>query len=203
MAELDHAESTVKLYLSCALLAPRRPSCARDLRRERREEITASSERAKKPLRAIRTNTTATSDMRCVRPCPAVRSSWLLKALEDSMPDALGSGMTVSRTSPVQCLPDSRTRPSLAQIKFGQHSLRWRLLIASRGDADSLGAGAINHRFAFKERSVIQAGAWSLAPSWPRTERSTRASFRRNAMSGLRRRWSSLSPASRSQRLRK
>jgi len=92
MAELDHAESTVKLYLSCALLAPRRPSCARDLRRERREETTASSERAKKPSRAIRTNTTATSDTCCVRPCPAVRSSWLLKALEDSMPDAQGSG---------------------------------------------------------------------------------------------------------------
>jgi hypothetical protein len=50
-------------------------------------------------------------------------------------------GMTVSRASPVQCLPGSLTRPSPAQIKLGQYSLRWRLVIASRGDADSLAAG--------------------------------------------------------------
>ena len=45
-----------------ARLAPLRPSWARALRRERRDETTASSESANSPLRAMRTSTTAISN---------------------------------------------------------------------------------------------------------------------------------------------
>ena len=48
----------------------------------------------------------------------------------------------------------------------------------------------------------IHAGAWSLAPSTPRTSRSTPASFRREASCGESSRWSSRRPAFRSQRMR-
>jgi hypothetical protein len=45
--------------------------------------------------------------------------------------------------------------------------------------------------------SSIQDGAWSLASASPRMSRSTPAAFNRGATEGLRRRWSSLKPASR------
>src|SRR5437667_9223752 len=50
--------------------------------------------------------------------------------------------------------------------------------------------------------NTIQAGAWSEAPSSPRSLRSTPPLIRRGVSAGLSRRWSSRNPASRGQRLR-
>jgi hypothetical protein len=82
------------------------------------------------------------------------------------------------------------------------------ILLPRSGRSEIDGAGAAN-RFPCSLGSVyyrflisIQTGAWSLAPSRPRTSRSTPASSRRSRRLALRRKWSSLRPASRGQRMR-
>jgi len=59
-----------------------------------------------------------------------------------------------------------------------------------------------NDRWSTRYRNTIHAGAWSLAPSSPRTVRSTPAFVSRGESTGLTSRWSSRRPASRGQRLR-
>jgi hypothetical protein len=183
-----------------ALLAPRRPSCARDLSRDRREETTASSDRQTSHLEQ------SEPTPRHFQTCVVFDPIWLsapfgLCQVGEFYARCAREGNDCFTSFPAERLPDRRR--SRNPNRVGTAELEMSVGHARRAAAACFWARLANHRFAFMDRSVIQTGAWSLAPSWPRTERSTRASCRRDAMSGLRRRWSSLSPASRCQRLRK
>ena len=120
-----------------ARLAPLRPSWARALRRDRRDETTASSESAKSPLRAMRTSTTAISNtaMRPVHWLPDLSSrfTWsgfvcvLERRLEvrprpSLRPDALSFHVSVSRARRGRISPrDGNTRAECARSR-----LAWR-----------------------------------------------------------------------------